>query len=112
MKQHKKQNGTTTTIRLVLMLLALLGLGCETGDGAANCVIETSYLCVDEGCFCADDTQWQNPLTEPEAEEVCGACRPSGEAGVGPDAFSISEYDRFGGVDDFSGDNDWSRGPR
>ena len=92
--------------------LALFSLGCENDGTSADCVIETSYLCVDEGCFCSDDTQWQNPLTELEAEEVCGACRPSTGDSMGPDAFSISEYDRFGGIDDFSGDNVWGAGPR
>lgn len=87
-------------------------MGCEDSERDENCVLETAYLCVDEGCYCADDSQWQNPLTEMQAEEECGGCRsPTSEDDV-PDASMSFQYDRFGGVDDFSGDNDWGTGPR
>lgn len=104
----KARNGAPWTVALFFLGL----IGCEGNGTSANCVVETAYLCVDEGCFCADDTQRQNPLTELEAEEVCGACRPSAEGAFDPDAFTIPAYDRFGGIDDFSGDDNWGSGPR
>jgi len=99
-----------------LFLIALgflcLAAGCEDSGGDGNCILETAYLCVDEGCYCADDSQWQNPLTEMQAEEECGGCRPPASNNDTPDASMSFQYDRFGGIDDFSGDNDWGTGPQ
>ena len=89
-----------------MWLFAVLSIaGC--GDGQAeNCTLQSSYLCDNGQCYCVEDTLRSNPLPESIAKDTCEVCVASPLISPSADVVGAwGAYDRFGGVDDFSGDN-------
>jgi hypothetical protein len=111
---RSNQRSSWVTVQFMFAFgFSFLAMGCEGPEGDENCILESAYLCVAEGCYCADDSQWDNPLTQTEAEKECARCRPPVSDNDDENTTGgFNQYDRFGGIDDFSGDNDWGSGPR
>ena len=86
--------------------LWIVGCGNEQDE---NCTLESPYVCENGQCYCVGDTLRSNPLPESVAIQTCEACVASPFLSPSADVIGTwGSYDRFGGVDDFSGDN--SRG--
>ena len=58
------------------MLVCLCWLGCESDGSSADCVIETSYLCVEEGCFCSMTPSGRTPSLNPKQKRFVAPVDP------------------------------------
>lgn len=97
-----------TLNRRILPLIFLAFLGCEVEDTEArDCAQEDTYFCSETACFCILDSLQETPLSETQALAQCTGCLESGTQTWDPKEPPASGYDRFGGIDDFSGDDDW-----
>ena len=89
-------------------LMAALWIGGCGDEQEENCTLQTAYLCENGQCYCVEDTLRSNPLPESVAMQTCEACVASPISSPSGDAIGTwGSYDRYGGVDDFSGDNQW-----
>ena len=94
--------------RLSLLICMMLTVGCGEGSDGA-CRLEPRYVCLESACYCIEDTLRRFPLSEAEARQQCEMCIEAGPITPSADAGGASpgSYDRFGGVDDFGGDDRW-----
>ena len=88
----------------VVTLVFAIALGCERDDASSGCLLETAYVCDGGECYCVSDVLRENPMHESIAESACQECTSDGPLTADFDAGYSSE---FGGIDHFSGDDDY-----
>jgi len=94
--------------RLFCVVFTILAAGCGQGSDEA-CRFESRYVCLEDACYCIEDALRESPLSEAEAQQLCEVCIDSSPLTPSTDTVGASSgsYDRFGGVDDFGGDDRW-----